>query len=273
MQLPLNLSRMWCLAKFELIRLFFTKSGLLSLAVFSTIWFGILYYLVASAVDIMYNSEFKSLAQSLFGGFGLSELFNWPVAELAVFWLVALYSFPFFALIISSDQTCADRDRGTLRFISLRATRLEIIFGRFLGQVIIIAILIALTLLATLIMAGFRDLSLLTNGVAIASNLFFELIIIVLPFIALMTFFNSFTKSSRAALGLCTLFFGVLPLIISLIAYQLPALAALQYIFPGYQISNVVNAADIGITDRLLPIAQMIAYLSVAQLVMKRSSL
>lgn len=273
MQLPFNLSRMWCLAKFELIRLFFTKSGLLSLAVFSTVWFGVLYYLIASAVDLMYYSELKDIAKNIFGGLGLSELFNWPVAELAVFWLVALYSFPFFALLISSDQTCADRERGTLRFISLRATRLEIIFGRFLGQVIIIAMLIALTLLATLITAGLRDPSLLSNGVALAGKLFFELTIIVLPFIALMTFFNSFTKSSRAALGLCTLFFGVLPLIISLLAYQLPALVTLKYIFPGFQISNVVNATDIAINDHLLPIIQMIAYLSVAQLLMKRSSL
>lgn len=268
-----SLQRTWCLAKFELVRLFLTKRGMLALLAFATTWFIILYYPVNSAVDIVYSSSFAEIAKQLFGAFGLAELLTWPVPELAIYWLVAIYSFPVFALIISSDQTCADRNRGTLRFIALRASRAEIIYGRFLGQIIINATLIALTLFATLLMAMYRDASLFDQGLLKAGQLFIDLVIVVLPFIALMSFINSFTKSSRLAIVFSVLFFGLVPVLIGIIEYQFSAAGYLTYIIPGYQIAEMINPKQLQIATYLLPLLQMLSYIVMAHLVMKINSL
>ncbi|KGJ88714.1 ABC transporter permease subunit [Thalassotalea sp. ND16A] len=268
-----SVHRVWCLAKFELVRLFLTKSGVMALLAFATTWFLILYYPVNSAVDFIYSAMFKDIAKDVFGAFGLASLLKWPVPELAMYWLIAIYSFPMFALVIASDQTCSDRIRGTLRFISLRATRAEIIYGRFLGQLIINATLIAITLIAAVLIASFRDGSLFLPGTKKAVELFIELFIVVLPFIALMAFFNCFAKSSKQALVFTVLFFGILPLIIGFVGYKFSVVSQLNYLFPGMQIDQAINPKQFSYAIYAIPVLQMSAYLLLAHLLMKRSSL
>ncbi|NQY65033.1 MAG: hypothetical protein HRT38_15140 [Alteromonadaceae bacterium] len=129
-----GIQRIWCLAKFELVRLFMTKRGALALAAFVTVWSFILYYAIGSAVEYVASKSTQTIGYMLLSAEGMDKLLKWPVPELIVYWVLAVYSFPMFSLIASSDQTCTDRTRGTLRFISLRATRAEILLGRFLGQ-------------------------------------------------------------------------------------------------------------------------------------------
>ena len=93
-----SFQRMLCLAKFELYRLFLTKRGALALVAFATAWFLILRYLVSSAATIVSSKMFQDMAEQIFGMLGLSELLTWKVPELAIYWLVAVYSFPVFAL-------------------------------------------------------------------------------------------------------------------------------------------------------------------------------
>ncbi|MFT5758018.1 MAG: Cu-processing system permease protein [Alteromonadaceae bacterium] len=273
MQIFNNYKRIWILARFELTRLFLTKRGIIALAAFATVWFIILYYLVSSAVTIVSSQSFQEIAKQLFGALGLADLLNWPVPELAIYWLIAAYLFPSFALFSASDQTCSDRTRGTLRFISLRATRAEIIFGRFLGQVLITEILLAVTIVATVLMASYRDFSLLGQGIYQAISLFINLSIIVMPFIALMTLLNSFLQSSKMAIVVCTLIFGLGPFIISIIAYQLPIAEKLNHVFPGGQIAELLGRSEIAFTHYSLPIIQTILFLIMANIIMKRTSL
>lgn len=268
-----SLFRMWALAKFELIRLFFTKRGTLALLAFITAWFLILYYPVNSAVSIVASDGFKEMAKDTFGMLGLSELLNWQVSEFTLYWLIALYSFPVFALGASSDQTCADRTRGTLRFISLRATRNEILFGRFLGQTLIIAILILLTLLATAGMAWWRDSNLLVPALLKVGQLFIELTIVVLPFIALTSFFNSFLRSAKLTSVITLLFFGLGTILVSLLSYKIASAHYLNYIFPGVQLSDIVGQNIFSLTNYIIPIVQTCCYLTLASIFMKRSAL
>ena len=267
----LNIWRIWALIKFELIRLFFTKRGMLAVLAFATAWFIILYYPVNSAVSIVSSEGFKDMAKQMFGVLGLSELLNWPVSELALYWLIAIYSFPVFALIASSDQTCADRTRGTLRFISLRASRNEILFGRFLGQVLIISTLILLTLLATVVMATWRDTSLFIPALTKSLYLFKELLIAVLPFIALMAFFNSFLRSAKLTAVITLLFFGLGSIFISILEYQAPIAIHLNYLFPGMQLDAVVGQQGLDMSHYVIPLIQTVAYLTLASIFMKRS--
>ncbi len=265
--------RIWCLAKFELVRMFLTKRGAMAIAAFATAWFLILYYVISTANDLVSSDTFVTIAYQVFSGATMREILSWPVPELAVFWVVAVYSFPIFALIATSDQTCADRSRGTLRFIALRATRAEILFGRFMGQVLILAVLIACTLTATLLMASFRDASLFFVGLIKAMDIFKSILIAVMPFVALMAFFNSFLRSARLAIIVSFLFFVIIPLIIAFIEYKLGINTYITYLVPGVQLSDVINQKNLLLNSYVIPIAQVCGYLLVGSVIMKRSSL
>lgn len=273
MQLSISPKRISSIAIFELVRLFKTKSGALTLLAFATVWLIILYYFVSSAVDVVSSGSFKDIAINVFGALGIEDLLSWPVPELAIYWLVALYSFPFFTILFTNDQTCGDKSRGTLRFITLRTTRSELLFGRFIGQVVIMAILIALTLIATMLMATLRDPSASVYGFSIGVQIFIDLFVVVLPFIALMTFFNTFSNSSKLVIVYAVLFFGILPLALNLIEYLLGLGQALHYIIPGVQIDDVVNPADLTLVSYVIPLIQTIFYTALALIMMKRSSL
>jgi Cu-processing system permease protein len=273
MQWQVNINRLWCLIRFELVRVFSTKRGIFALAAFASVWLLILYYGISSAASLLTSSNFKDMAQQAFGALGLSQLLTWKVPELSVYWLVAAYFFPVYALYSASDQTCSDRTRGTLRFICLRASRSEIVLGRFLGQLLIVMSLIVLTLLATVLMAVFRDTELLLPALARAGSLLPDLLFVVLPFIALMSFFNSFMRSSRLVLVMATLFFTFLPLLIALLGSWFHDINVLNYIIPGVKLGDVADQQQsIGIRY-LLPFLQTITYLALTDVIMKRSTL
>ena len=268
-----SFQRAWSLARFELIRLFFTKRGALALAAFATVWCLILYYPVSSAAAMVSSDSFKDMAMQLFGSLGLSELLKWQAPELAIYWLVAAYSFPMFALYAASDQTCADRTRGTLRFIALRASRTEILLGRFFGQVIILSLLILFTLVALVVMAVYRDSGIFIDTSIKGAGLLKELLIAVLPFIALMSFFNSFIRSARLAVIACMLFFGLMPVFIMVLESQIASLSVLNYVIPGMQLGEVINLQNPGLSHYLIPLVQTLCYLLAGDWIMRRSSL
>ena len=269
----INFARLSHIIIFEIVRLFRTKRGLLALLAFATIWFIILYYFVSSAAGIVTSSSFERMASELFGALGLSALLEWPVAEYAIYWLVAVYFFPVFSLLVCSDQICSDKQRGTLRFISLRSTRLELLLGRYLGQLLIIAILITLTAVATTILASVRDDALLAISAFIGVKLILELLIVVMPFIALMSLLNTWVSSARLAIVVAILFFGLGPLIIAFINYQVGHNLYLDLIFPGGQINSILAQTNLGGSHYMLPLFQTLILLIVSHLLMKRAAI
>jgi Cu-processing system permease protein len=271
--MQLNTKRLVNIALFELVRLFLTKTGLLAVAVFSICWLLVLRYGIAEAVNLLSSPDFSQFIDYIFGAAGLSKLLTWPEAELAIYWLIAVYSFPIFCLFLCTDQTVGDRQRGTLRFLSLRATRMEIILGRFIGQVLILITLLLITLLATLAMLAYREPSLFLPGLLRSFLLLAYLIIAVMPFIALMSFINTFARSARLAFVVAILFFAGGNIIIGLLTWPLPALAILNYIFPGYQLADLA-AQDAGLMlSTGLPLIQTTVLLIFAERVFARSSL
>jgi len=269
----LNIHRLSIITQFELIRIFKTKNGLIALTAFCAVWFILLYYLISSATEIVFSDGFKIVASTLFGALGLSALLEWPVAEFSIYWLVAVYSFPIFTLLVTSDQTCSDRARGTLRFITLRATRTEILIGRFLGQFLILICLIFLTLVACVVLAGARDVALFMPAIKQAFVLFIELAIIIMPFIALMSFFNSILSSAKMSIVTCILFYTIGALLVGFIQFQLKSGSFIDFIFPGTQISKVVSLQGLDFTHYLVPIVQSVVLLFTADKLLKRASL
>jgi len=269
----LNIHRLSIITQFELVRIFKTKNGLIALTAFCAVWFILLYYLISSATEIVFSDAFKIAASTLFGALGLSALLEWPVAEFSIYWLVAVYSFPIFTLLVTSDQMCSDTARGTLRFITLRATRSEILIGRFLGQFLILVSLIFLTLVACVALAVARDITLFIPAIKQAFVLFVELAIIILPFIALMSFFNSILSSAKMSIVICILFYTIGALLVGFIQFQLKSGHFIDFIFPGTQISKVVSLQGLDFTHYLVPIVQSVVLLFVADKLLNRASL
>ncbi|WP_371193880.1 ABC transporter permease subunit [Glaciecola sp. SC05] len=269
----MHLKRLANIASFELVRLFLTKRGLLAVITFSICWLLILRYPIAGSVSLLNSPDFAGFFDSVFGAIGLSKLLSWLAAELAVYWLIALYSFPIFCLFLCGDQIVGDKQRGTLRFLSLRATRAELLIGRFIGQVLILAILLMLTLSATLAILTYRDPALLATALPHSLLLFGYLIVSVMPFIALMSLINTFANSARLAFVFAILFFAGGNIIVGILSWQIPALGMLSFIFPGYQLDQMAGQNAEAILAIGLPLAQTAVLLLLAQRIFARSAL
>ena len=268
-----NIGRLTQVAGFELVRMFLTKRGLIAMAAFALVWLLILRYPIGQAVSIISAPNFEQMARYISGSIGLSKLLDWPEAEFAMYWLVALYSFPLFAIFISSDQTVGDRERGTLRFLSLRSTRFEILFGRFLGQLGVLACLLAITLVATLGVLGYREPSLLMGGLSRAVSIFIIMVVVLSPFVALMSLINTFARSSRLAIVLAILYFAGGGIIVGILAWQVPALNALDYLFPGVN-SELLAGQNLPFLSALgVPLIQSAVFVAIAHRIFTRSSL
>ncbi|TMP64917.1 hypothetical protein CWC05_24270, partial [Pseudoalteromonas ruthenica] len=94
------------------------------------------------------------------------------------------------------------------------------------------AILIFLTVLATFILMIYRDLNLLGSGALLSVTVTAQLILIVMPFIALMSLLNLITSSSRLSVVLAILLFTLGNALISYLSYYLPILSWLLYVYP-----------------------------------------
>lgn len=235
------------LAKFELKKLLFNPRGLISLFAFSLVWLLLLLYPIRTASSFLLTEEFKQLIRGMFGEHTINELFQWKVAEMAVFWITALYLFPLFSIFVTADQFASDKNRGSFRFLTLRTSRDSIFFGRFIGHMLIQSLLLTLTILATITLAMSRDMMLLlpalTSGVLVFINLF----IILLPYTAMMAILSLYANTARQATIYAILFWAVSAVIIAIVHSQFAPLAQwLQWILPGAQISMMINTQGFG---------------------------
>ena len=71
--------------------------------------------MVAKGAAFFKDPQFERFMAQLLGEVGLETLSTWAVPELIVFWLVAVLTFPFFAMFSAADQLCSDKARGTIR--------------------------------------------------------------------------------------------------------------------------------------------------------------
>lgn len=268
-----NISRIWAITLFELTRLFGSKRGLIVLSSFSLIWFLILYYIIGSATEFISTNTFQSLAKQIFGELNLLPLLEWELPELSIYWLVSAYILSFFVLIFTCDQTCSDRERGTLRFILLRSSRTELLYGRFLGQLLIISILISITLIASLVFASFNHQEISFNSISLSFIILLKLIVITLPFIASMSLINVFVSSAKMSLVVYSLLYIGVAILIKLLSHFVFDVSFLFYVIPGEQIENVIGFEANSFNNYGIPIIQSIAYLLFAQLVFRRVSL
>lgn len=262
------------LARFELYRLIGSPRGWFALGAFSVIWYFLLRYPIFEASIQLQEPDIQGMLSQVFGMVGLYNLLNWPVAELSVYWLITVLLLPLVAVLTSADQTAGDRSRGTLRFLTLRTSRSAIVVGRFAGQMLVQALLVLLSLIATLALAWWRLGSLPLAAFEHSLIIWLNLLIVLAPFTAMMALCSALVRSSKLAISLAIVGSGVLVgLLSTLIWYQPDFLWVLQYL-PGAQLPLLLGEQGWTTFQHAgLPLAQSVVFLVLAWVVMKGKAL
>lgn len=232
------------ISQFELKRGFATRKGLLSLVTFAVVWYFILLYPLRFAAELLVQEKGLMQDFSFFNFIGFGSIQQWSIPEFGVFWQFALIIFPMLSITLAADQTCSDRERGTLRFIVLRSSRDSLFFGRFIGVMVIQALLIYATALSTLALVLYRDVTLFSSALPDLLAIIINLILAVLPFTAMMAALSAKVKSARQATVWAILIWTFLACIISGLAYYLPALTFLNSWFPAINYPTWRNCQD-----------------------------
>ena len=246
----------------------------MSILAFALVWSLLLYYIIYRASLILTNPQQSGLVQVLLEFVGLQRMTAWPVPEMAVYWYLGLLIMPFFCLTLTADQTASDRARGTLRFILLRATRWQLFFGRFLGQMWVQALLILATTASVLVITAMRssaDLAGWTQeGIAVVVNLF----IVLLPYTALMAVVSVMARSARQATTYAVILWIVFWFLARYLLAKFPDMTALEWILPGAQLKAQMRSVGWdAFALAPIPLLQMAVLLLVGWLLVRRIDL
>jgi ABC-type transport system involved in multi-copper enzyme maturation permease subunit len=272
--LPLLLRQTWLYSRFELHRLFMSPRGWFALAAFTTIWYFLLRYPIHQASVQLQNPEIQQVLSGMLGMVGMYNLMNWSLPELSVYWAMTVFFMPLAVVFSAADQTCTDRSRGTLRFLTLRSSRDSIFFGRFIGQLLVQTMLIGLSLLATLGLAALRLGTLPLPALSAALIIWLNLIIVLMPFTALMALCSALVRSSRMAISLAVVSIGVLASVLGYLVWHFPDLRAVLEYLPGAQLPALLGAQGWNtLSHSGLPLLQTAVLLLVGRVVMQEKAL
>ena len=260
------------IAWYELHRLFLTKRGLLSLSAFGLVWFLILRYAIYGAAQFFSVDQVGGVIASFFNSSIINNLMSWQVPELAMFWVVMLYLLPIFCVVLTADQTASDRARGTLRVLHLRASRDGIFFGRFVGQLLVLLFLIIIALATTLALVMMRDASQLLPALHFSMIVLVNLILVLLPYTALMAWVSSMARSARQATIYAVIIWIVCSILTGWLSRQFPELWGLDMVLPGSQVSSLLKLSGWNtLSLALIPIIQTAILLFLGRMIMQRS--
>jgi len=264
---------LWIIAQFELIRLFATRRGLLTLFTFAIVWYFMLTGLVMTAADFIQQNASGNMSSMMLNSAGFGQLLAWPIAEFSAYWRLSLYLFPIFSVLFAADQTASDRDRGSLRFLTMRCSRDSIFLGRFAGQMIIQSILVILTLITTFIVTVYNNPEALMSSVQclllISANLFF----VLLPFTAMMALLSAAVRSPRQAMILAVLLWTLVSATLTSISQHWPIFEFLTYLIPGVHLDNLTELQPSEtLSLAYIPVLQTLALLIIGRFVMARGA-
>ena len=250
------LKSIWIIIRFEFSRVFLSTRGWMYLFTFGLVWYFVLNYLVLNISTLM--------AQDV----------GWPVPELTSYWQVALYLFPALCLVITANQTCSDRSRGTLRFLVLRTDRDSIFFGRFISQMLIQMMLVVATAATAFIAAVMHDGSVMWPGLGSAAIIVTNLFIVLIPITAMMSLLSLMVNSTRQVMVLAILIWVSASAVIQGISHYFPFFEVFDLIIPGRQLSEL-SGLPLAETLSLayVPLLQGLVLLIAGRFVMQRASL
>lgn len=250
-----------------------TRTGTFSVFVSLGIWMLLLYYPIRKSAEAFADPH--SPVEGILTTLGLDNLTNWALPELGAYWAMALYMLPPFAIFLAADQMISERLRGGLRFLLLRARREEIFFGRFAGQLIIQLLLISATLFSATLMGVLRsgDSGFFLHHIHTLLIGGLQLLMIVMPFIALMSLLSVLLNKTRTATLIAILLFAFGEGFFRWLGTHVPGLDYLALLVPGNQLSQMLNRLPMESWALLTyPIAQTLVFMIAGYLLFRRQN-
>lgn len=236
--------KFFLIARHELDKLFTTRRGWVSLLGFGLVWVFAVLSLIRLVASKVRETQTEQIIASSLDQYGLKALGEWPTPELGLYWFVALYLLPLFALIVCADQTASDKARRTLRYLGLRANREQIFFGRFFGQLIIQFLLVLVTLISVVALIAWTDADQLDLAMQRAPILIVNLSLVLLPYVALMALTSVIAKSARQATIFAVIGLIVISVLIAVVQNNFGSFPWLDWVLPGSQISSLLSLSN-----------------------------
>lgn len=264
---------LWIIAQFELVRLFATRRGLLTLFTFAVVWYFMLTNLVMTVADLLQQNASNQMSGMMLNSVGFGELLNWPVPEFSAYWSISLYLFPIFSVLFAADQTASDRDRGSLRFLTMRCSRDSIFLGRFVGQMIIQSTLIIATLATTFMVAVYHNPEAWVSSAQCLLLITANLFLVLLPFTAMLALLSAAVRSPRQAIILSVLLWTIGRLTLSSVAERWPVFEFLTYLIPGTHLEVLRELPPLEtLSLAYVPLIQTLVLLFIGRFVMARGA-
>lgn len=268
------MKNVFLIAKFELVRLLSTQRGWVSMVAFALVWLVLLYYVIFRASRVLAQDGGSGLVSAVLEWLGMDRLTSWAVPELAVYWFFGLMLLPLFCISLTADQTASDRSRGTLRYLVLRSTRWQLFFGRYIGQLLVLLLFIIASILTTLPVVLYRDAAALPDWLALTPSILVNLMIVLLPYVALMALVSVLAKSARQATLYAIILWIVVWFVSRFLMQQLPGLDFLNWVMPSSQLPVLLRTVG---WDALqfapIPVLQAVVLLFAGWMLMQRRDL
>ena len=228
----------------EMARLFKTRRGLVVLVLF-----GIMWTMSMFLINYLYESASENLTQLTKAG----ELYTGPLPMYFI-WAVGLFVFPLVPMLLCTDLLVSDLQRGTVRFLLLRSTRVDFVIGRFLGQIINLTILVYVGLTITLGLFNYwgyiQPLEQLITLAIYGANF----LILCLPILGMVALFSTFATKPLRVMLWCMLFWSTSSMFIWCMPDPFGIIHWVGYLVPGHQIDDLVQLKSWE-TFKLAPIA------------------
>lgn len=180
----------------------FRLKGLLFLLPFFFFWYLVLGGLQDGIASWLQSKEGLFLTSILYDMDVAITLFSDHPPTLSAFFIIALYTTPFFAMLAANDMFAADISSGYFRFLISRCRRFEIFLARCLAAFIPAA----LSLFLVGLVAAVLSVSVDQYPVAEVGSYFLEVITVLLlylcPYLAYMAILSAWTNSTIGALFL-----------------------------------------------------------------------
>jgi len=236
--------KLFVIAADEILRLFSTRRGFLSLTGFSLIWLAVLNYGIIPASRFYSGASESGLLDMILREFSLTGVRSWPTPELTIYWIISLYLLPFLAIMTAADQTASDRARGTLRYLVLRCSRLEIFFGRYIGQLFVLLLVVLVSLASVFVVIALNSTVNLVSAIAISPVIIVNLLLVLAPYVALMALVSVLASTARQATMYAVVIWIAVSFLVSYLRALLPEADWLDWVLPGSQIGQLIGLSD-----------------------------
>lgn len=196
----MNWHRILELALFDLRWSIYRRKGLMYILPFSLFWYLVLKRFYDGAANWIQSSDFLMLASTKFDMEIISHLFVELPPSMSAFFILALYTTPFFTMLAANDLFASDLGSGYFRFLITRCQRSEIFLARCLSSLMIITICLLICGAAAALIATFVEGYPATQTGGYFFKIISILIIYSIPFIAGMAVLSAMLNSAIAVM-------------------------------------------------------------------------